>query len=280
MLPPQGQRDFLFSIPEPSNLWSLDLILFRKKSLATPSPLVLLLLKALSKVSSIHLSFYKRQEEACLGAASAFHSPFSTHFQCWFSSPLLRNLLKTLICGWPTPTLFALTFFFFLFVRAHLTWVSRGTRSKLGTDSTNKNFHLLKWLVYKRFTGQVLCRQSSSCTESIPIIFIHSWIFESIIILYVIREGLLAESQKNDKIFNYIFSVRYTLQIISSFHACCLILFFPFKHTKYWLKINAHEIEAKNVLLLVFLIISIFLHYVVFELYFSFHSPPRLALNL
>lgn len=90
--------------------------------------------------------------------------------------------------------------------------------------------------------------------------------------LYVIREHLLAESQKNDKIFNYIFSIRYTLQIISSFHACCLILFLPFKRTKYWLKINAHEIEAKNVLLLVFLIISTFLHYVVFELYFSFHS--------
>ena len=205
----------------------------------------------------------------------------SLHISCVGSLLLFEKSLENSHLWVTNPPLSLLLLFFFLFVRAHLTWVSRGTRSKLGTDSTNKNFHLLKWLVYKRFTGQVLCRQSSSCTESMPIIFIHSWIFESIIILYVIREGLLAESQKNDKIFNYIFSVRYTLQIISSFHACCLILFFPFKHTKYWLKINAHEIEAKNVLLLVFLIISIFLHYVVFELYFSFHFfSPQLELNL
>ena len=197
-----------------------------------------------------------------------------------------RNLLKTLICGWPTrPTLFALTFFFFPFCKSTFDLSFERDKKQTWYWFHQQEFSFVKMtpLLYRRFTGQVLCRQSSSCTDSMPIIFTHSWIFESIIMLYIIREGLLAESQKNDKIFNYIFSIRYTLQIISSFHACCLILFLPFKRTKYWLKINAHEIEAKNVLLLVFLIISIFLHYVVFELYFSFHSsPPRplLALNL
>lgn len=76
-------------------------------------PLILLLLKSLCKVSSIHLRFYERLEEFLSWSSSCFHF-FLYKFPLLVLVSSFRNLLKTLICGQPShPILFAFMLFFF-----------------------------------------------------------------------------------------------------------------------------------------------------------------------
>lgn len=87
-----------------------------KKSLPTLHPLILLPLKTLCKVSSIHLRFYKRQEGPQSWSSSCFLLSFLYKFPLSVLFSSFRKLLKTLICEWPVPPiLFALTFFLFFF---------------------------------------------------------------------------------------------------------------------------------------------------------------------
>lgn len=180
----------------------------------------------------------------CLRAAPAFHSPFSTSFLCQFSSPLSEIFWKLSSVG-DLPLPFSLLLWVFFFPSCNSTFdfngVSGGTRSKLGTYSTNKNFYLLKWFLCSTkdlqagfFVGSFICMYS------MPKIYIHKLNIRKFNHLIRYKGRSVCRKSEKCKTFDYIFFFRYNLQIISSFHACYLILFFPFKHTKYWLKLSEH----------------------------------------
>lgn len=139
-------------------------------------------------LQSLFNSFKLLQKTGRALSWSSFCFPLSfTCFLCCFSSPLPEISWKLSSVGdLPLPLSLLLLFFFFPFCKSTFDLSFERDKKQTWYWFHQQEFSFVKMtpLLYKRFIGQVLCRQSSSCTESMPIIFIHSWIFESIIILY------------------------------------------------------------------------------------------------
>lgn len=107
----------------------------------TPHPSCLIAIKGTLRRLFNFLGSYKRQREFMSWSSSCF--PLSFLYKFPFS---FRNLLKTLVSGQPAPPFLCFYILFCLFVVVYnstfdFNVVSGGTKSKLGTCSTNKNFH-------------------------------------------------------------------------------------------------------------------------------------------
>lgn len=242
LLSPQGQGILCSPIPATSSLWSLDLLLFWKKSFP---PLCLIAIKG--TLQSLFNSFGILQKPRWALVLEQLLLSILLSLQVSFVSSLLlfqksfENSHLWVTC--PSHSLCSYGFFFFPSCNSTFDFngVSGGTRSKLGTYSTNKNFYLLKWFLCSTkdlqagfFVGSFICMYS------MPKIYIHKLNIRKFNHLIRYKGRSVCRKSEKCKTFDYIFFFRYNLQIISSFHACYLILFFPFKHTKYWLKLSEH----------------------------------------